>query len=193
MHRTRAVPAVCMSAIRSGSQRDDGRLAHGGRQDALSYEYNVRRRASGDSRSLGVTVEAELGVLGSSRPCRRQGDGTAPRHHDREHCSRPRPGRRLRAEDPVRRRRSRSALARRLQFTRKPTGDISPPAHQGNPRAHPEHAPRMHGSSSVPQEWSSLRKHGGQMKETTACRSRRSSRASGRRAQGQIDTDIRLA
>ena len=61
-------PAVCMAAIRSGftSVMMDGSLMEDGKSVA-SYEYNVEvsRRVVDLSHAIGVTVEAELGVLGS--------------------------------------------------------------------------------------------------------------------------------
>jgi fructose-bisphosphate aldolase, class II len=61
-------PAVCMAAIRSGfsSVMMDGSLMDDGKSVA-SYEYNVEvsRRVVEFSHAIGVTVEAELGVLGS--------------------------------------------------------------------------------------------------------------------------------
>jgi fructose-bisphosphate aldolase class II len=61
-------PAVCMGAIRSGfsSVMMDGSLLEDGKSPS-SYEYNVEtsRRVVDFSHAIGVTVEAELGVLGS--------------------------------------------------------------------------------------------------------------------------------
>src|SRR5579863_1591686 len=61
-------PAVCMTAIRSGfsSVMMDGSLEADGKTVA-SYEYNVEvsRKVIEMAHSIGVTVEAELGVLGS--------------------------------------------------------------------------------------------------------------------------------
>lgn len=61
-------PAVCMGAIRSGftSVMMDGSLEADGKTVA-SYEYNVdvSRKVVEMAHSIGVTVEAELGVLGS--------------------------------------------------------------------------------------------------------------------------------
>ena len=61
-------PAVCMAAIKSGftSVMMDGSLMEDGKSVA-SYEYNVEvsRKVVEFSHAIGVTVEAELGVLGS--------------------------------------------------------------------------------------------------------------------------------
>jgi fructose-bisphosphate aldolase class II len=63
-----ASPAVCQGSIRSGfsSVMMDGSLEADGKSVA-SYEYNVdvSREVVKFSHSIGVTVEAELGVLGS--------------------------------------------------------------------------------------------------------------------------------
>ncbi len=61
-------PAVCMGAIRSGfsSVMMDGSLKEDGKTVA-SFEYNVdvTRKVVELSHSIGVSVEGELGVLGS--------------------------------------------------------------------------------------------------------------------------------
>ena len=61
-------PAVCMSAIRSGfsSVMMDGSLLPDGKT-AADYDYNVNvtKEVVKFSHAVGVTVEAELGVLGS--------------------------------------------------------------------------------------------------------------------------------
>ncbi|MDR0776402.1 MAG: ketose-bisphosphate aldolase, partial [Azonexus sp.] len=61
-------PAICMSAIRSGftSVMMDGSLEADGKTTS-SYEYNVAvsREVVKFAHAIGVSVEAELGVLGS--------------------------------------------------------------------------------------------------------------------------------
>ncbi len=61
-------PAVCLAAIRSGftSVMMDGSLEEDGKSIA-SYDYNVNvsRQVVDLSHAIGVTVEAELGCLGS--------------------------------------------------------------------------------------------------------------------------------
>src|SRR5678815_1538426 len=61
-------PGVCMAAIRSGfsSVMMDGSLNEDGKTPS-SYDYNVdtSRKVVDFAHSIGVTVEAELGVLGS--------------------------------------------------------------------------------------------------------------------------------
>ena len=63
-----ASPAVCVAAIRSGfsSVMMDGSLMDDAKTPS-SYEYNVEvsRRVVDIAHAIGVTVEAELGVLGS--------------------------------------------------------------------------------------------------------------------------------
>ena len=60
-------PAVCMTAIRSGfsSVMMDGSLMPDGKT-AATYEYNldVTKEVVRFSHAVGITVEAELGVLG---------------------------------------------------------------------------------------------------------------------------------
>ena len=76
-------PAVCMSAIRSGftSVMMDGSLQADGKSVA-TYEYNVEvtRKVVEFAHAIGVSVEGELGVLGSletMRPTRKT--ATAPK------------------------------------------------------------------------------------------------------------------
>src|SRR5574340_1853926 len=61
-------PAVCMGAIRSGfsSVMMDGSLLEDGKTPS-SYEYNVdvTRKVVDMAHAIGVTVEGELGCLGS--------------------------------------------------------------------------------------------------------------------------------
>ena len=61
-------PAICLSAIRSGftSVMMDGSLEADGKSVA-SYDYNVAvsKQVVDMAHSIGITVEAELGVLGS--------------------------------------------------------------------------------------------------------------------------------
>ncbi|MBP8195335.1 MAG: class II fructose-bisphosphate aldolase, partial [Azonexus sp.] len=61
-------PSVCMGAIRSGfsSVMMDGSLLADGKSVA-SYEYNVEvtRKVTEFAHAIGVSVEGELGVLGS--------------------------------------------------------------------------------------------------------------------------------
>lgn len=168
-------PAICMAAIRSGfsSVMMDGSLEADGKTVA-SYEYNVEtsRKVVEFSHSIGVTVEAELGVLGSLETMKGDkedghgADGTMTREQlltDPEQ-----------AADFVRQTGC-DALAIAIgtshgayKFTKKPTGDILSierikEIHRRIPNTHLV----MHGSSSVPQELlAEIREFGGDMKET---------------------------
>jgi fructose-bisphosphate aldolase class II len=143
-------------------------------KSVASYEYNVEvsRKVVDFSHAIGVTVEAELGVLGSLETMKGDkedghgAEGTMTREQlltDTEQ-----------AADFVKKTQC-DALAIAIgtshgayKFTRKPTGDILAigrikEIHARLPNTHLV----MHGSSSVPQEWLEIiRKYGGQMKET---------------------------
>jgi fructose-bisphosphate aldolase class II len=168
-------PAVCMSAIRSGfsSVMMDGSLMEDGKTPS-SYEYNVEtsRKVVDFSHAIGVTVEAELGVLGSLETMRgdkEDGHGAEGKMTREQLLTDP-----DQAADFVQKTQC-DALAIAIgtshgayKFTRKPTGDILAiqrikEIHARIPNTHLV----MHGSSSVPQEWLEIiRQHGGQMKET---------------------------
>src|SRR6201994_3369983 len=168
-------PAVCMAAIRSGftSVMMDGSLEADGRTVA-SYEYNVdvSRKVVEAAHSIGVTVEAELGVLGSletmmgDKEDGHGADGAMTREQLLTDVQQ--------AADFVQRTQC-DALAIAIgtshgayKFTRKPTGDILAidrikEIHARIPNTHLV----MHGSSSVPQELlAEIRQFGGDMKET---------------------------
>ena len=168
-------PAICMAAIRSGftSVMMDGSLEEDGKSIA-SYEYNVEvsRQVVALSHAIGVTVEAELGCLGSLETMQGDkedghgADGTLTREQlltDPEQ-----------AADFVNATQC-DALAIAIgtshgayKFTKAPTGDILAidrikEIHRRIPNTHLV----MHGSSSVPQELlAEIRKFGGEMKET---------------------------
>jgi fructose-bisphosphate aldolase, class II len=168
-------PAVCMAAIRSGfsSVMMDGSLMEDGKTPS-SYEYNVEtsRKVVEFSHAIGVTVEAELGVLGSLETMRgdkEDGHGAEGTMTREQLLTDP-----DQAADFVQKTQC-DALAIAIgtshgayKFTRKPTGDILAierikEIHARIPNTHLV----MHGSSSVPQEWLEvIRQHGGQMKET---------------------------
>ncbi len=153
-------PAVCMAAIRSGftSVMMDGSLEADGKSVA-SYEYNVEVSQEGrEIRALiGVTVEAELGVLGSletmmgDKEDGHGADGKMTREQLLTDVAQ--------AADFVRQTQC-DALAIAIgtshgayKFSRKPTGDILAierikEIHTRIPNTHLV----MHGSSSVPQE-----------------------------------------
>jgi fructose-bisphosphate aldolase, class II len=168
-------PAVCMAAIRSGftSVMMDGSLEADGKSVA-SYEYNVAvsKQVVEFSHSIGVTVEAELGVLGSLETMKGDkedghgADGTMTREQLLTDVEQ--------AADFVRQTQC-DALAIAIgtshgayKFSKKPTGDILAidrikEIHRRIPNTHLV----MHGSSSVPQELlAEIRAFGGDMKET---------------------------
>ncbi|GLU33146.1 class II fructose-bisphosphate aldolase [Trinickia caryophylli] len=168
-------PAVCMAAIRSGftSVMMDGSLQADGKTVA-SYEYNVdvSRKVVEMAHSIGVTVEAELGVLGSLETMKGDkedghgAEGTMTREQLLTDVEQ--------AADFVRATQC-DALAIAIgtshgayKFTKKPTGDILAierikEIHARIPNTHLV----MHGSSSVPQELlAEIREFGGDMKET---------------------------
>jgi fructose-bisphosphate aldolase class II len=168
-------PAVCMAAIRSGfsSVMMDGSLLEDGKTPS-SYDYNVdtSRKVVDFAHSIGVTVEAELGVLGSLETMRgdkEDGHGAEGTMTREQLLTDP-----AQAADFVKRTQC-DALAIAIgtshgayKFSRKPTGDILAidrirEIHARIPNTHLV----MHGSSSVPQEWLEIiRKHGGNMKQT---------------------------
>ncbi|MEA5098033.1 MAG: class II fructose-bisphosphate aldolase [Burkholderiaceae bacterium] len=196
-------PAVCMSAIRSGfsSVMMDGSLMEDGKSVA-SYDYNlqVTREVVKFSHAVGVTVEAELGVLGSLETM--QGDkedghgaeGTMSREQLLTNVDQ--------AADFVQQTQC-DALAIAIgtshgayKFTRKPTGDILAidrikEIHARLPNTHLV----MHGSSSVPQEMlAEIRQFGGDMKETYGVPVEEIQQGIKHGVRKiNIDTDIRLA
>ncbi len=168
-------PAVCMAAIKSGftSVMMDGSLMEDGKSVA-SYEYNVEvsKKVVEFSHAIGVTVEAELGVLGSletmmgDKEDGHGAEGTMTREQLLTDVDQ--------AADFVRQTQC-DALAIAIgtshgayKFSRKPTGDILAidrikEIHARIPNTHLV----MHGSSSVPQELlAEIRQFGGDMKET---------------------------
>jgi fructose-bisphosphate aldolase, class II len=168
-------PAVCMGAIRSGfsSVMMDGSLLEDGKTPS-SYEYNVEtsRKVVDFAHSIGVTVEAELGVLGSLETMKgdkEDGHGAEGTMTREQLLTDP-----DQAADFVKKTQC-DALAIAIgtshgayKFTRKPTGDILAIQRikEINARIPNTHLV-MHGSSSVPQEWLEvIRKYGGNMKET---------------------------
>ncbi|MBL8341356.1 MAG: fructose-bisphosphate aldolase class II [Rubrivivax sp.] len=198
-----ASPAVCMQAIRSGftSVMMDGSLLEDARTPA-PYDYNVdvTRQVCKLAHALGVSVEGELGCLGSlesGEAGEEDGVGAVGKlRHDQLLTD---PGQ---AKDFVART-GVDALAIAIgtshgayKFTRQPTGDILAIAriaaiHEAIPSTHLV----MHGSSSVPQEWLAIiRRYGGDIKETYGVPVEEIQRGinSGVR-KINIDTDIRLA
>ena len=161
-----ANPAVCQRSIRSGfsSVMMDGSLMEDMKTPA-SYDYNVgvTRRVVDMAHAVGVSVEGELGCLGSLETMsagKEDGSGAeGALTHD------------MLLTDPDQaadfvKQTGVDALAIAIgtshgayKFSRKPTGDI----HQRIPNTHLV----MHGSSSVPQNLlADIREFGGDMKET---------------------------
>ena len=196
-----ASPAVCMGAIRSGfsSVMMDGSLKEDGKTPA-DYDYNVTVTAHVVelAHAVGVSVEGELGCLGSLET----GKGEAEDGHGAEEAL----DRLLTDPDEAAqfvRATQCDALAIAIgtshgayKFTRKPTGDILAidrikAIHQRIPTTHLV----MHGSSSVPQELlEEIRTHGGDIKETYGVpveEIQEGIRHGVRKV--NIDTDIRLA
>ncbi len=196
-------PAVCMAAIRSGfsSVMMDGSLEADGKTVA-SYEYNVEttRKVVDFSHSIGVSVEGELGVLGSLETMKGDkedghgADGTMTREQLLTDVEQ--------AADFVKQTQC-DALAIAIgtshgayKFTKKPTGDILAidriaEIHARIPNTHLV----MHGSSSVPQELlAEIREFGGDMKETYGVPVEEIVRGIKHGVRKvNIDTDIRLA
>jgi fructose-bisphosphate aldolase class II len=198
-----ASPAVCTQSIRSGftSVMMDGSLQEDAKTPA-DYDYNiaVTRRVCEMAHDIGVSVEGELGCLGSletGQAGEEDGVGAAGTLTHDMLLTDP-----AQAKDFVTRT-GVDALAIAIgtshgayKFTRQPTGDILDigriaQIHAAVPNTHLV----MHGSSSVPQEWLTvIREHGGDIKETYGVpveEIRRGIQSGVRKV--NIDTDIRLA
>ena len=198
-----ASPAVCIGAIRSGfsSVMMDGSLKEDGKTPA-DYAYNVEvtARVAELAHAVGVSVEAELGCLGSLET----GHGEAEDGHGAEGAL----SRDKLLTDPD----EAAAFVKATQcdalaiaigtshgaykFTRRPTGDILAidrvkAIHQRIPTTHLV----MHGSSSVPQDLlEDIRAYGGDIRETYGVpveEIQEGIRHGVRKV--NIDTDIRLA
>ena len=196
-------PDVCKGAIDLGfsSVMMDGSLQADGKSIA-SYDYNVEvTKAVADmAHRVGVTVEGELGMLGSLETMKgdkEDGHGTDAVMTREQLLTDPE-----QAADFVKRTQI-DALAIAIgtshgayKFTRKPTGDILAidrikEIHRRIPNTHLV----MHGSSSVPQELlAEIRKYGGNMKETYGVPVEEIQEAIKYGVRKiNIDTDIRLA
>jgi len=198
-----ASPAVCVQAIRSGfsSVMMDGSLLADAKTPA-SYDYNVEvtRRVCEIAHAVGVSVEGELGCLGSletGEAGEEDGVGAQGKLSHDQLLTDPDEARRFVAATGV------DALAIAIgtshgayKFSREPTGDILAidriaAIHAAVPDTHLV----MHGSSSVPQEWLAvIREHGGDIPQTfgVPVEEIRRGIAHGVR-KVNIDTDIRLA
>ena len=196
-------PAVCQIAMRMGfsSVMMDGSLMSDGKT-VSSYEYNVdvTRRVVENAHCIGVSVEGELGCLGSLETMqgdKEDGHGAEGAMTREQLLTDP-----DQAADFVRATQL-DALAIAIgtshgayKFTRKPTGDILSiervkEIHKRLPNTHLV----MHGSSSVPQEYlAEIREFGGQMRETYGVPVSEIQEAIKHGVRKvNIDTDIRLA
>jgi fructose-bisphosphate aldolase class II len=198
-----ASAAVCTQSIRSGftSVMMDGSLKEDAKTPApYDYNVNVTRRVCEMAHAIGVSVEGELGCLGSLESGQAgEEDGVGAEGTLTHDMMLTDPGQ---AKDFVART-AVDALAIAIgtshgayKFTRQPTGDILDidriaAIHAAVPNTHLV----MHGSSSVPQEWLAIiREHGGDIKETYGVpveEIQRGIRSGVRKI--NIDTDIRLA
>jgi fructose-bisphosphate aldolase class II len=198
-----ASPAVCESAIKLGfsSVMMDGSLKEDGKTVA-DYDYNVQvtKQVVDIAHKLGVSVEGELGCLGSLETMR----GDKEDGHGAEITM----TKEMLLTDPDQaadfvKKTQLDALAIAIgtshgayKFTRKPTGDILAierikQIHRRIPNTHLV----MHGSSSVPQDLlEEIRRYGGQMKETYGVPVEEIQEAIKHGVRKvNIDTDIRLA
>ena len=196
-------PETCLSAIENGftSVMMDGSLKEDGKTPA-SYEYNVdvTRRVVQMAHAKGVSVEGELGCLGSLE----SGTGEAEDGHGAEGqlshdqlLTDPDEAKQFVEETGV------DALAVAIgtshgayKFTRKPDGEVLAMSrieaiHKKIPNTHLV----MHGSSSVPQELQDIiNRYGGKIKQTWGVPVEEIQRGikSGVR-KINVDTDCRLA
>ena len=196
-------PSVCEGAIKLGfsSVMMDGSLEADGKTIA-SYEYNLRvtQEVVAMAHKLGITVEGELGCLGSLETMKgdkEDGHGTDATMTREQLLTDPE-----QAADFVKKTQL-DALAIAIgtshgayKFSRKPTGDILAidriqAIHKRIPNTHLV----MHGSSSVPQELlAMINQYGGQMKETYGVPVEEIQEAIKHGVRKiNIDTDIRLA
>ncbi len=170
-----ASPAICIQAIQLGfsSVMMDGSLMTDGKTPS-SYEYNVEvtRDVTKLAHSVGVSVEGELGCLGSletGHGDQEDGHGFDGTLSKEQLLTNP-----IQALDFVKETNV-DALAIAIgtshgayKFTKQPTGDILAidqvkKIHEAIPNTHLV----MHGSSSVPQDWLEIiRDNGGTIKET---------------------------
>ncbi len=168
-------PAVCQASIRSGftSVMMDGSLMEDMKTPS-SYAYNVEvtRKVVEFAHCIGVSVEGELGCLGSlesGQAGEEDGSGAEGTLSHEQLLTDPAEAADFVGQTGV------DALAIAIgtshgayKFSRKPSGDILAinrikEIHARIPNTHLV----MHGSSSVPQEWLDIiREYGGEMKET---------------------------
>jgi fructose-bisphosphate aldolase, class II len=196
-------PEICQGAIDLGftSVMMDGSLEADGKTIA-SYDYNVdvTRRVVKMAHAVGVSVEGELGCLGSLETMKgdkEDGHGTDATMTREQLLTDPEQAADFVAKTGV------DALAIAIgtshgayKFSRKPTGEILAISRikEINKRIPGTHLV-MHGSSSVPQELlAQIRQYGGQMKETYGVPVEEIQEAIKYGVRKiNIDTDIRLA
>jgi fructose-bisphosphate aldolase class II len=170
-----ASPSVCQASIRSGfsSVMMDGSLMDDMKTPS-SYEYNVdvTRKVADMAHCIGVSVEGELGCLGSlesGQAGEEDGSGAEGTLSHQQLLTDPDQAADFVSKTGV------DALAIAIgtshgayKFSRKPTGDILAidrikAIHARIPNTHLV----MHGSSSVPQEWLQvIRQYGGDIRQT---------------------------
>jgi fructose-bisphosphate aldolase class II len=196
-------PAVCEGAIELGfsSVMMDGSLREDGKTVA-DYDYNwqVTKKVVDMAHAQGVSVEGELGCLGSLETMRgdkEDGHGAEVTMTKEMLLTDPDQAADFVAKTQL------DALAIAIgtshgayKFSRKPTGDILAidrikEIHRRIPNTHLV----MHGSSSVPQDLlQEIRRHGGEMKETYGVPVEEIQEAIKHGVRKiNIDTDIRLA
>ncbi len=196
-------PDVCQRSIQLGfsSVMMDGSLAADGKTPT-SYEYNVdvTRRTVAMAHACGVSVEGEIGVLGSletGMAGEEDGVGAEGVLDHSQLVTSVEEARQFVADTNV------DALAIAVgtshgayKFTRPPTGDILAierikEIHAAIPNTHLV----MHGSSSVPQEWLAIiNQYGGDIKETYGVPVEQLVEAIKHGVRKiNIDTDLRLA
>ena len=204
MHQDHGVsPAVCQRSIQLGftSVMMDGSLGEDGKTP-MDYDYNatVTRRAVEMAHACGVSVEGELGCLGSletGEAGEEDGIGAEGMLSHEQLLTDVEEAAQFVADTDV------DALAiacgtshGAYKFSRPPTGDILAmdrirDIHQRIPNTHLV----MHGSSSVPQDWLAvINEYGGEIPETygVPVEQIREGIAHGVR-KVNIDTDLRLA
>jgi len=170
-----ASPAICQTALRSGfsSVMMDGSLMDDAKTPS-SFDYNVHvtSQVVEAAHAVGVSVEGELGVLGSletGQAGEEDGAGAEGILNESQLLTDPDEAAKFVKATQV------DALAIAIgtshgayKFSRPPTGDILAISrikaiHARIPNTHLV----MHGSSSVEQEWlQMIREYGGQIKET---------------------------
>jgi fructose-bisphosphate aldolase class II len=204
MHQDHGVsPAICQRSIQMGfsSVMMDGSLGEDGKTP-MDYDYNVRvtRLTVDMAHACGVSVEGEIGCLGSletGMAGEEDGIGAEGILSLHQMLTDPEEAARFVADTGV------DALAIAVgtshgayKFSRPPTGDILAierikEIHRRIPNTHLV----MHGSSSVPQEWLAvINQYGGEIPETygvPVAEIQEGIRHGVRKV--NIDTDLRLA